>query len=194
MNPTDCLEEGQIRPVEVHLVCDVDDSTRAWIELFVHGMTEAWYESVLFGALSYRCDGKVVPPLLVRRKRVHADECVVDEPPGIFGNAQEARASAENARREGALDRVGRAQVREARGDCSWREPMIGESDEHCLEQFRLPCGRFLCQQQPERELSEADLAHEVLGEVLSEQPNAGAVGNSERRGKLGIAVDSDIW
>ena len=71
------------------------------------------------------------------------------------------------AGRQGALQRVRRGEVGEARRDGRRREAVVGEGHEDGLEDARLARGRPAHRDEPERELPEADLAHEVLGEVL---------------------------
>ena len=50
------------------------------------------------------------------------------------------------------------------------REPVVGERDQHGLEHPHLAGRRAAAGDEPERELAEADLAHQVGGEVLAEQ------------------------
>jgi hypothetical protein len=55
-------------------------------------------------------------------------------------------------------------------------EPVVGQGDQDSLEDAQLAGGGPPLRDQPEGELPEADLAHQVVCQVLAEQVDAGQV------------------
>ena len=100
----------------------------------------------------------------------------------VLGDAEEARPAAEQPGGERALQRVGRGQVGQPGGDRGRGEAVVGQRDEHRLEDPGLAGRRAPLRDQPEGQLAEADLAHQVGGEVLAEQRDLVGAGGAERR------------
>ncbi len=99
-----------------------------------------------------------------------AGERLGQEPGGILGHAEETRTAAQQPGRYRSLHRVGRAQVGEPRGDRRGRESVISQRDEHRLEDPDLGRSRPLLGHQPQGKLAEADLPHQVRGEIVTEE------------------------
>src|SRR5947199_394229 len=81
---------------------------------------------------------RVVGPLLaVLLQRVG------EELRGVAGRAEEHAARSEQASGDGALDRLGRTGVRQTGGERARREPVVGEGDEHGVEDPALARARL---------------------------------------------------
>ena len=100
----------------------------------------------------------------------------------VLGDAEEPRPAAEQPGGQRALQRVGRGEVGEPGGDRGGREAVVGQRDQHGLEDPGLRRRRPAQRDQPERQLAEADLAHQVGGEVLAEQPDLVGASTSPAR------------
>ncbi|GAA3156577.1 hypothetical protein GCM10020001_095660 [Nonomuraea salmonea] len=137
----------------------------------MHVVAEAGDELAFLAAGPHGAQGEGVPAGVVGGQRVAVllDD-VVQEAAAVLGDAEEARAAAEQPRRQRPLDGVGRRQVRQPRHDRGRREPVVGQRGQHRLEDAYLAGRRAALGGQPERQLAEAHLAHDVAGQILSEQ------------------------
>ena len=62
---------------------------------------------------------------------------------------------------------------------------MISKCDQYRLEDPDLRRGRPAQCDQPERQFTEADLPHQVLGQIQAKQPDVVGVGGAQRGGEL---------
>src|SRR5690348_5582523 len=174
MHPANRLEQPQVRPPQPLMLGNRDDHRRAWVTALVDGMPQP--RNVSAGGTFHR-DGPArerFPLLLGRRwialdRRQHASEKAAR----ILGDAQEARASAQEARRDCALQRIRRAIERQAGGNRRRGEAMIGQRDENRLEDAHLLRRRPPLRRHPERKLAEPDLAEQIARQILPEQLDA---------------------
>ena len=182
MHPSDRLEQREVRTEHLVLACQPEQHRCARIALLVHRVSETGNESA--GRLrvgDHRgCD--LVPSLVIAGERIEAGDHVVEKVGRVLGDAEKARATAEQACCDRPLERVGCAQVRHACGDRRGGEPVIGERDQHSLEQDPLTLGRPTLRHHPVGQLTEGDLAQEVGGQVVSEEPDVVGVGRAEPR------------
>src|SRR4051812_26131266 len=68
---------------------------------------------------------------------------------------------------------------------------MVGEGDEHGLEDPQFARTRTALSNQPEGELTEADLTHQLAGEVVAEQRDRVRIGVADRGGVLAHSASS---
>src|SRR6185437_16441175 len=99
---------------------------------------------------------------------------------------EKARAAAQQSRRDGPLERVGRAIHRKPGGDGGGGEAVVGQRDEHRLEDAHLLRRGALLRRQPERQLAEANLANQLSRQVVPEQLDTVGVGCADACGILG--------
>jgi hypothetical protein len=111
----------------------------------------------------------------------------VDKVGGVFGDTQKPRAAAEQTRGQRTLDRIGRAEERDASRDGRRGEPVIGQCNQHRFEHHQLLGRRAALGDQPVGKLAEADLAKQFGGQVVAQQGDrveirgtqAGAIGGA---------------
>ena len=115
VDPADRLEQAQVRAAQPLLVGDRDEGRGAGVGDLVHGMAEAGDEPARRrGPRVTAASASASQPGVVGGQRLaRPGQRVGQEPPGVLGDAEEAGAAAEQAGRERALHRVGRAQVGE---------------------------------------------------------------------------------
>ena len=97
---------------------------------------------------------------------------LVQVTPAVLGDPEEPGPAAEQPGGQRPLQRVRGRQVGQPRGDRGRGEPVVGQRHQHGLEHPGLRRRRPAQRDQPEGELSEADLAHQVGRQVLAEQPD----------------------
>ena len=133
-------------------------------------------------ALRDRTQCERVPAGVVARQRpLHRGQHLVQELPAVLGDPEEARAAAEQAGRERALHRVGRAQVGQPGRDGRRGEAVVGQRNQHRLEHPHLARRGAAQGHQPQGQLAEPDLAHQIPGQVLAEQGDRVRVGDAQR-------------
>ncbi len=184
MDPADRGEEGEVRSEEALLRREGEQPGGARVAVLVHVVAEPRDEPAARAPGSYRLQRHRVPAGVVRRERpVEAGQHVVQEAAAVLGDAEEAGAAAEESGREGALHRVRRGEVGQPGHHRGGGEAVVGEGGEHGLEDAGLAGGRPPLGGQPEGEFAEADLAHDLAGQVVAEQGDRLAGGGAEGGG-----------
>jgi hypothetical protein len=152
-------------------------------------MAEAGDVLAFLTRTTYGVEGQGIPPVVVGGKvAVVLVEYAVQVLTAVLGHTEEPRPASEQSGGECALERVGCRQEGEARRDRSRSEAVVGQRDEHRLEDADLLPRRTSQRDQPERELAEADVAHQVLGEVLPEEPDLVLGRRPQRRREAQLA------
>jgi hypothetical protein len=182
MDPPDRLEQGEVRAVHPFLGGDPQQHRRPRILDLVHRVAQPG------DATGARLDGGQRDRVPVRVRPVLFDQ-IMQEPSTVLGHAEEAGSAAEQPGGHRALQGLRRAEVGQPGRDRGRREPVVGQRDQHRLEHPRLARAGPPPGHQPERQLTEADLAHQVGGQVLPEQPDLLLVGGADRGGKAQFPV-----
>ena len=180
----DRLEQGEVVAERPVVAGQREQHGCARVAVLVDGVAEAGDEPARPLRLRHHLHRQLVPLGGRRRPRGAGGEGVRQEDRGVLGDAEEARAAAEQSGGERALQRVRRAGVGQAGGDRRRGQPVVGEGDEHGLEHRQLLAGRPPLGDEPVRQLAEAQPADQLGGEVVAEQrdrlgcrgPDPGAV------------------
>ena len=186
VHPADGLEQPQVRAAQPLLPGDLDQHRRAGIGHLVHRVPEAGHEPPGGPGLPHRRQRHRVPAL-VGQKAAHRPSVlqhVVQVAAAVLGDPQEPGPTAEQPGGQRPLQRVWGGQVGEPGGDRGRGEPVVGQRHQHGLEHPGLGRGGPPQRDQPEGELAEADLAHQVRGQVLAEQPDLVGRRGAERGGE----------
>ena len=101
------------------------------------------------------------------------------------GSSPPGAEAAQQSRSGRPLQRLGRASQGQPRREDGWREAVVGQGDQNSLEQPQLPREGASSSNQPECQLTKADMAHQFAREVLAKQVDRRRVGGSDRRGKF---------
>ena len=181
----DRLEQPQVRAAQALLLGDPDEHGGPGVLDLVHRVAETRDVPAGLARAAYGVEGDRVPAGVVGGRLVDVVEGRVQVGAAVLGDAEEARPAAQQAGGERALQRVGRGEVREAGGDRGRREAVVGQRDQDGLEDADLLRRRTTHRHQPEGQLAEADLAHQVGGQVLAEQPDLVGGGGAERGREL---------
>ncbi len=191
VDPADRLEQPQVRATHALFGGDLDQPRRARVADLVHRVSDAGDELLRRPGLLDRLKRERVEPGVVRRDlarlRQHGGQVLA----AVLGHAEEPRAAAEYPGRDRALQRVRRRQVGQPGGDGRRGEAVVGQRDQHRLEDADLRLGRAPLRHHPQRQLAEPDLAHQVLGQVLAEEGDRVGVRGAERRRVLRHAFPS---
>ena len=187
VDPADRLEQAQVRAAHPLFGGDLDQPRGARVADLVHWVAQAGDELLRRPRLLDRFQRERVIASVVGRDLARRGEHRVQVLAAVLGHPEEPRAAAEDPRGDRALQRVRRRQVREPGGDGGRREAVVGERDEHRLEDAHLGLGRAALSHHPQRQLAETDLAHEVLGEVLAEEADRVGVRGAKRGRVLGL-------
>ncbi len=184
VNPADRLEQAQVRTVGAFLLGDADQRRGARVGDLVHRMPETGDQPPLLAGPPHRghregVEGRVAAGRIGRRGEGFGQEAA-----RVLGDPEEPGAAAEQPRGQRALDRVGGTEVGEPRGDGRGGEAVVGQRDQHGLEHPDLAGRRAPLGHQPQRQLPEADLAHQLGGEVLAEHGDAVGVRGAQRGGE----------
>jgi hypothetical protein len=182
VDPADRLEQAQVRAAEPFFLGDLDQHGGTRVADLVHRMAETGDELLRGPRVPHRRQGKLVVGGVVGRNLTRLREHPGEELAGVLGYPEEPGAAAEQARGERALQRVGRAQVRQPRGDRGRSEAVVGQRHQDRLEDADLGRGGPALGHHPQRQLAESHLAHEVIGQVLAEQGDRVGVRGTERR------------
>src|SRR3954451_12731152 len=146
-------------------------------------MTETGHEPTRGLRLGDEVAGECVPPAVIRRwGAVTPRDRTCEELPGALGDTEKARTTTEDTGGECALQRVRRAEKGEPRRDGGRREAVVREGDQHRFEHPQLARRRSPHRDQPEGELAEADLTHQLAGEVVAQQGDGVLVRGADRR------------
>ena len=186
VDPADRLEQAQVRAAGALLLGDADQHRGARVGDLVHRVPEAGDEPVLLARPPHRGQCQGIEGRIVAGRFGRPGEGVGQETAGVLGDAEEPGTTAEQPRGQRSLDRVGRAEVGEPGGDGRRGEAVVGQRDQHGLEHPDLARRWALLCHQPQRQLPETDLAHQVGGEVLAEQGDAVGVRGAQRGGETG--------
>ena len=158
VHPADRLEQREVRPELPLLAGDLEQPRRARVAVLVHVVAEPGHEAARPRAAGVRRRARPRPtPASSAGTASSALDHVVQEPAAVLGDAEEARAAAEQAGRQRALHRVGRGQVGQPGHDRGRREAVVGQRGEHRLEDPHLAGLGAALGGQPEGELAEAD-------------------------------------
>jgi hypothetical protein len=172
VHPADGCEQRQVVPERAVPPRQVEEHGRAGVLDLVDRVAQPGHEPA--GAPGPGDDrlGHGVPARVVVRAgpMVDAGQRAGQEAGGVLGHAQEPRPAAEEPGRDGALQRLGRAGVGQARRDGRGREPVVGQRDEHGVEHGELAGRRPPLGDEPERQLAEPDLPDQLAGQVVAEQ------------------------
>jgi hypothetical protein len=170
VHPADRLEQPQVRAAHALFRGDLNQPRGARVADLVHRVPEAGDEFLRGTGLLDRVQGERVEPGVVRgdlaRLREHGGQVLA----AVLGHPEEPRPAAKDPGGDRALQRVRGGQIGQPGGDSGRREAMVGERDEHRLEDAHLRRGGAALGHHPQRQLTEADLAHQVLGQVLAEE------------------------
>ena len=101
-------------------------------------------------------------------------ECAGQQPGALLRRAEEERSRPEDPGRDGALQRLRVGRERHPGGDVRRHQPVLGDRDQHQVEELALLVGRLAARQQEVEVLGEADAAHQVAREVASRAPRPG--------------------
>jgi hypothetical protein len=181
VDPADGLEQPQVRSAQPLLLGDLDQPGGARVADLVHRVPETGDELPLGLGPGHRGEGERVEAGVVGRDLARLGQHLVQELAAVLGHPEEPRPAAEQAGRQRALHRVGGGQVRDPGGDRGRGEAVVGQRDQHRLEDADLRLGRPALGHHPERQLAEPDLAHQVVGQVLAEQADRVGVRRAER-------------
>ena len=182
VDPADRLEQAQVRPAQPLLLGDPQQDRRTRVLDLVDRVAETGDEPPGLARPGHGGQGQRVPPGVVGREvALDVDDHGVQELAAVLRHPEEPRAAAEQTRGQRSLQRVRGREVGQPGRDRRRREPVVGERDEHRLEDPDLRRRRPPQGHQPEGQLAEPDLAHEVGREVLAEQPDLVGVGGAER-------------
>ena len=181
----DGLEQPQVRAAQALLLGDPDEHGGPGVLDLVHRVAETRDVPAGLARAAYGVQGDRVPAGVVGGRLVDVVEGRVQVGAAVLGDPEEARPAAQQAGGERALQRVGRGEVREAGGDRRRGEAVVGQRDQHRLEDADLLRRGPAHRHQPERQLAEADLAHQVGRQVLAEQPDLVGGRGAERGREL---------
>ena len=162
MHPADGVEQPQVRPAQALLPAIPISTGRARVAVLVHRMAEAGDEPP--GRLV--CGRGPAPARPTRRRRSGRSTACRrarrEEPAASSVTPRNREPPPSRPGGERALERVGRGQVGQPGGDRGRGEAVVGQRDEHRLEHPDLRRRRPSLGHQPEGQLAEADLAHQV--------------------------------
>ena len=174
VHPPDRLVQPEVVAAQALLLGDAEQHRGPRVAHLVHRVAEAGHVAARLPGAAHQVQRQRVPAGVVRRQwTVVRGQRVGQEAARVLGDPEEAGPAAEQPGGQRTLQRVGRGQVGQPRGDGGRGEAVVGERDQHRLEHAYLAGRRPAPGEQPERELAEADLAHQVAGEVVAEQPDA---------------------
>jgi len=164
VDPADRLEQLQVRAAHALFRGDLDQPGGAWIADLVHRVADARDELLRGAGFLHRVQGERVEPSVVggdlARFRKDGRQVLT----AVLGHPEEPRAAAEQPGGDGALQRVRGGQIGQPGSDGGRRKAVVRERDEHRLEDPHLRRGGAALGHHPQRQLTEADLAHQVLG------------------------------
>ena len=184
VHAADRLEEPQVRSPQALLLGDGDQHRRPRVLHLVHRVPQSGDEAALLARPAHRREGQRVPARVVGGQVALVPvQDVVEVAAAVLGHPEEPGAAAEEPGGQGALERVGGGEVGEPGGDRGRGEAVVGQGDQHRLEDPGLRRRRPAHRHQPERQLTEPDLAHQVGGQVLAEQPDLVGGRGAERGG-----------
>ena len=130
----DRLEQPQVRAAQALLLGDPDEHGGPGVLDLVHRVAETRDVPAGLTGAAYGVEGDRVPAGVVGGCLVQVVEGRVQVGAAVLGDPEEARPAAQQAGGERALQRVGRGEVREAGGDRRRGEAVVGQRDQHGLE------------------------------------------------------------
>ena len=171
MDPADRLEQPQVRAAQPFLVGDLDQSRGPRVLHLVDRVAQPGDEPALPRVRRTAASASASHPASsVGRSPSCSVEYGVQVAAAVLGHAEEPRPAPEQPGGHRALQRVGRGEVGEPGRDRRRGEAVVGQRDQHRLEHPRLAGVGRRSVDQPERQLAEPDLAHQVAGETLPQQ------------------------
>ena len=177
--------EQDVRPAHAALAGQLEDALRARVERLVHGMAEAGQAlaRVPHRPGGVRGDRGGVAARRDLRLGLH------EEAGAGLGRAQDHGAAAEDARRDGALERAGVGGERHPRGDVRGHHPVLGDRDEQQVEEVALVRGGLLAAQEQVEVLREGQPPHQVAAEVAAAHLDPVRIGLADVADRAGIGV-----
>ena len=160
----EAARERDVRARNAARVGQLQDPLGAGVERPVHGMSEA-------GRLAAGATDRqrhVARDGLGRLAGSDATLRLLQPLRAQLGRAEHHRAAAEDARRDGSLERPGVGGERHPRDDVGRHHPVLGDRDEEEVEEVALVVGRLLPREQQVEVRGEAEPAHEVAAEVAA--------------------------